>query len=60
MFASLIREGEIVRLPSGRLGQIETYSCGFVDGVYLDDGEPWVLSAKLLVHVSSKLAGGMA
>ena len=55
----MIREGEIVRLPSGRLGQIESYSAGCVEGVYLDNGEEWQLTPRLLVHVSSKLAGGM-
>lgn len=59
MFASLIREGEIVRLPSGRLGVIESHAAGIVEGVYLDNGEEWQLTPKLLVHVSSKLAGGM-
>lgn len=58
MFAALIRVDEIVRLPSGRLGRIEDYNGEAVEGVYLDNGEPWQLSPKLLIHVSSKLAGG--
>lgn len=57
MFTALVRENEVVRLPSGRLGTVETVEGGAVEGVYLDNGEPWVIRAKFLQHVSSKLSG---
>lgn len=30
-----------------------------VEGVYLDNGEAWMIRAKHLEHVTSKLAGGV-
>jgi hypothetical protein len=59
MFAALVRENEIVRLPSGRLGTVESVDGQTVEGLYLDNGEPWMIRAKHLEHVSSKLAGGV-
>lgn len=59
MFAAIVRENELVRLPSGRLGTVEHVDGQAVDGVYLDNGEPWTILSKHLRHVSSKLAAGV-
>lgn len=52
MFASTVRENEIVRLPSGRLGMVQYQEAGVVTGLYLDTGEEWELRAQFLVHVA--------
>ena len=57
MFAATIREGEVVRLPSGRLGVVEGYFAGAAFGFYTDDGDKWQLAPKLLKFVSSKWSG---
>lgn len=60
MFAALIHEGEVVRLPSGRAGIVEGAAQDRVFGMYVDNGEEWEIRPKFLVHVSNKLSGDIA
>ena len=64
MFAAVVREGEFVRLPSGRIAMVEGNAgeTGFFDVEYIDNGQKGTVHCRLMTHVAASrhFAGGPA